>query len=441
MLSLIPAAAAGFCGLLAISVGTLVSYTPAQNLITYAHWLSFRQPLTAELTDLRAFRLHGTRNVNVTTSDGLRLYGWHLLPNSRIARVSAQAGRALEDGDFEGELADAERVVVYFHGNAATRGVKNRVDLVKTLAGVLDAHVMAFDYRGFGDSEGTPTEGGLLLDALAIWGWVKARVGPDTQVYVYGQSLGTAVAIKLAAALAEDPARPRLPAGLILDAPFTDLKTAARHHPSTLPFRLVPGLYGFIAARLAETWDSAATIARARGVRLLILHGRRDAMMAHAVGEALAAAAAAALGADAVRFASFARGGHKDLFTFELWVREVGGFTGLAPTHVRSVGGTGVWAPEDRVCYASCDDSAQRRWHAAAGAVVLPASGAVLDAGGRGARQQEVEQPVQLTSSYRRYAAPAMDVVDGMPWPDAAALGATVKRQSGAAVYIAAVLA
>jgi abhydrolase domain-containing protein 12 len=58
-------------------------------------------------------------------------------------------------------------------------------------------------YRGFGDSSGTPSEPGLLQDALAIWEWVHSRTGPDTRVFVYGQSLGTAVGIKLAAALTE----------------------------------------------------------------------------------------------------------------------------------------------------------------------------------------------------------------------------------------------
>jgi hypothetical protein len=58
---LLPAAAA-FAGIFAAIVGTLVSYPPAQGLITYAHWINFRQPLNAQLTDLRAFRLQGARN-------------------------------------------------------------------------------------------------------------------------------------------------------------------------------------------------------------------------------------------------------------------------------------------------------------------------------------------------------------------------------------------
>jgi alpha/beta superfamily hydrolase len=58
-------------------------------------------------------------------------------------------------------------------------------------------------YRGFGHSSGTPTETGLLQDALAIWEFVHSRAGPDTRVFIYSQSLGTAVGIKLAAALTE----------------------------------------------------------------------------------------------------------------------------------------------------------------------------------------------------------------------------------------------
>lgn len=60
----------------------------------------------------------------------------------------------------------------------------------------MSANVIAIDYRGFGDSDGVPTEAGLVKDARAAWDWIKARSG-DQKVMVMGQSLGTGVAAKL----------------------------------------------------------------------------------------------------------------------------------------------------------------------------------------------------------------------------------------------------
>jgi fermentation-respiration switch protein FrsA (DUF1100 family) len=142
----------------------------------------------------------------------------------------------------------------------------------------------------------------------------------------------SAVVHYIAGALYQNSSSSRLPlpAGLILDAPFTDLKTAAAYHPSTLPFRIVPGLAPFLMSYLHEKWDSKVTVQRiSPDVPLLMLHGRKDKMMGFAVGEALYAAAKAALGPDAVKFVAFDEGGHKDLFTFPLWLSSMATFLQL----------------------------------------------------------------------------------------------------------------
>jgi hypothetical protein len=141
---LLPAAAA-FAGVFATIVGTLVSYPPAQGLITYAHWINFRQPLNAQLTDLRAFRLQGARNVVVETTDSCTLKGWHVLPSSRILPVARKQLSSDSTAIFDEELQKASVVLVYLHGNAATRGVRNRLDLMTAMTSGLDSHVLAFE--------------------------------------------------------------------------------------------------------------------------------------------------------------------------------------------------------------------------------------------------------------------------------------------------------
>lgn len=66
----------------------------------------------------------------------------------------------------------------------------------------LDVNALIIDYRGFGDSTGSPTEAGLLIDARAAWDWILSRNGGDaSKVAIVGQSLGTGVGTALAAQL------------------------------------------------------------------------------------------------------------------------------------------------------------------------------------------------------------------------------------------------
>ncbi|KAI9348425.1 hypothetical protein DFJ73DRAFT_601374, partial [Zopfochytrium polystomum] len=113
------------------------------------------------------------------------------------------------------------RVVLYLHGNAGHRATFLRPAFYKALtalapprrpaAGTAAArsnpsdgvdggtHVVAVEYRGFGDSSSAlPTQAGLQLDALAAYAYVAERVGPRTEIYIAGHSLGAGVAAFLA---------------------------------------------------------------------------------------------------------------------------------------------------------------------------------------------------------------------------------------------------
>ena len=82
-----------------------------------------------------------------------------------------------------------------------------RVQHYLAFAARLRANVLAPDYRGFGDSTGTPSEEGVVLDARAAWDWLRARGAHPSSVLVVGSSLGTGVAVQFASALEEEVAR------------------------------------------------------------------------------------------------------------------------------------------------------------------------------------------------------------------------------------------
>jgi fermentation-respiration switch protein FrsA (DUF1100 family) len=142
-----------------------------------------------------------------------------------------------------------------FNGNAGNKAYRS--SLAAALRG-LGLSVLLFDYRGFGDSEGSPTEGGLYEDARAVRRYVAGRsdVRADRLLY-FGESLGSAVAVRLAVE--------HTPAALILRSPFTSLVDVGRLHYPILPVRWL----------LRDRFSSVDTITSVRAP-VLIVAGDRD---------------------------------------------------------------------------------------------------------------------------------------------------------------------
>lgn len=180
-------------------------------------------------------------------ADGTRLHGWYV------------------------PCDHAHAVIQFSHGNGGN--ITDRTDLICFLHDQARSTVLAYDYRGYGRSSGTPTEQGILQDARAARKWLAARAGvAENQIVQMGESLGGGVAVDLAAA---DGAR-----GLILESTFSSLpETAAAHFP-WLPVRWL------MRAQL----NSAAKIGRYHGP-LLQAHGDCDSIVPYALGQKLFAAA------------------------------------------------------------------------------------------------------------------------------------------------------
>jgi uncharacterized protein len=142
-------------------------------------------------------------DVHFRTADGLTLHGW-FLPAS---------------------TAPAKGVVVHFHGNAAN--VSAHLALVSWLP-ERGYHTLLFDYRGFGKSEGRVSRAGTIRDGHAALDYVLAREDPrGLPVFFYGQSLGGAVAMVVAAE------RPEV-AGVVAESTFSGYRKIAALHVQRL---------------------------------------------------------------------------------------------------------------------------------------------------------------------------------------------------------------
>lgn len=238
--------------------------TFAQSLLVYLHIVKWPP---VKLQNLHWLGLNTARNVRFTTEDGLNLYGYHVLPPSDLW-TELKAPKEWIDDDFNEALAHAERIIVYFHGNGGTRAFGGRIDILKQMANFLNAHVISFDYRGFGDSQGWPSEDGTQMDSRAVIRWIDNIVTsrnskaegyfPSSStttttsksskdqpyLYFYGHSLGTAISTAIIQELNNQ--KPKAVSGLILDCPFSSFVEAARTHPLGWPFRIIPMIQDFM---------------------------------------------------------------------------------------------------------------------------------------------------------------------------------------------------
>jgi abhydrolase domain-containing protein 12 len=180
--------------------------------------------------------------------------------------------------DIEDKLAfkllkkDPEaRLLIYFHGNSATIAQQRRTEEYRSYASGASGKifVLAFDYRGFGRSSGTPSETGLLSDAEAVVGWAlnTAKISPD-RIVLLGHSLGTAVV----AGIAHQYTKIDIEfAGLVLCAAFTNAGGAFASYsiggvvPVLAPIKLSSSLQAWFSRKMRDTWhsdDRLAEIAR-----------------------------------------------------------------------------------------------------------------------------------------------------------------------------------
>ena len=223
---------------------------------------------SAETPDRSHAGVPDMREVRLKTEDGLSLLAWY-----KIA-------------------SPGQPTIVMFHGNAGHighRGFKARV-LIDAGFGVL-----LVEYRGYGGNAGKPSQQGFRKDGRAALVFLNQEGVSARKVVLYGESLGTGVAVQLAT---DEHSNGETVAALMLEAPFTSIADVAAHHYPFVPARML----------LRDKFDSLSRINRYAGV-VLVIHGEKDRTVPTSFGRILFAAAGEPKEAYWI-----AEGGHNNLF-------------------------------------------------------------------------------------------------------------------------------
>jgi len=183
---------------------------------------------------------------------------------------------------------DDKPLVLYFHGNGGS--LRYRVARFNALTAD-GTGLLALSYRGYGGSSGSPTEDGLLADAAAAYAFAAART-PAERLVLWGESLGSGVAIALAAE--------QKVARMVLEAPFSSAVDIGARAYWFLPVRLL----------MKDQFRSDLRVPRVK-VPILILHGSQDGVVPISFGERLFA-----LANEPKRMVRINGGGHNNLDAF-----------------------------------------------------------------------------------------------------------------------------
>ncbi len=253
----LPYAIAGCKWLTAIAlvlyVGTAIVLYVTQRSLMYF-------PETVHTTPAQA-GLPQAEEVALTAADGVASLVWHVPPGEN------------------------KPVILYLHGNGGA--LRYRAARFRKLIGD-GVGLVGLEYRGFGGLAGEPTEAGLVADAQSAYAFAAARY-PVQQIVVWGESLGSGVAVALAA---------QKPVGrLILEAPFTSTAAIAAIRYWYMPVRLL----------MKDQYRSDERIIKITAP-VLILHGARDNIVPYAMGEQLFDLTKAPK-----HIVRFLDGGHEDL--------------------------------------------------------------------------------------------------------------------------------
>jgi uncharacterized protein len=214
--------------------------------------------------------MSGVEELRLVTDDGEMLVAWHLPPRK------------------------GHPLILYFHGNGGA--LVDRVPRFRMFA-ASGYGLLAVSYRGYGGSTGSPTQTGLMRDGEAAYREARARGYESDHIVLMGESLGTGVAIALAAT--------HEAAALVLDSPYSSAVDVAAVHYRMLPVRWL----------MFDRYRSDLAIRDVR-IPVLIVHGDDDRVIPMNLARRLFERAN-----EPKEFISVAGGGHLVLGLPEVFVR------------------------------------------------------------------------------------------------------------------------
>ena len=180
--------------------------------------------------------------VYLVTNDKIKIHGWYV-PHP-----------------------EALGTLLFFHGNAGN--ISHRLDSISIFHDI-GLSVFIIDYRGYGNSDGRPSEQGTYRDAMAAWDYLvgERRLQPD-EIIVFGRSLGGAVAAWLAAMIT--------PAAVILESTFTSIGDMGKHHYPFLP-----------VSRISRIHYPVDEYISSFNCPVLIIHSPQDEVVPFGLGQRL----------------------------------------------------------------------------------------------------------------------------------------------------------
>ena len=155
------------------------------------------------------------------------------------------------------------KTILFLHGNAGS--LENRIHKINHLNNI-KINFLIFAWRGFSGNNGKPTEKGLYEDAKSAIKWLKNNGTDDKDIILYGESLGTAIAVEIA--------QNKNFAGIILESPFTSMVDAGKEKYPFLPVRFL----------LKDKYESNLKIKNIN-IPILVMHGKVDNIVPFYMGK------------------------------------------------------------------------------------------------------------------------------------------------------------
>lgn len=298
----------------ALAIGSL-THPLVQRNATYAHNVNPGYWQNLSNVEQFGFLHHQIQPFTITTPDNVTLFAWHILPTHLYLKheeaLKAQRDFGQKPYDEAAKtigmrllLDNPEAsVVVSFHGNAAHLASSHRPATYQQFLGASSSerpvHVIAFDYRGFGWSTGSPTEEGVIQDSVSLLSALTGHTSTSSdssqsqpaldpsQIILAGQSLGTFVSSALyhewTLTLGRAPFK-----ALILFASFTSLKNLLDSYsikgitpPLLSPLLAYPRIQQYVLSKVLDKWETNRRLVElvsnpAIELDLTIVHARDD---------------------------------------------------------------------------------------------------------------------------------------------------------------------